>query len=1215
MFLQIFLFELRYRFKRPATYIYFFIFFLIGFLSIGTGSSPATEKVFHNAPWVMANINILFSMLMMLVCSAVMGVPMYRDIEHQTRQYLFSYPITKAGYFWGRFLGSFTIVILIGSSINWGCMAGATVGPAFGWVPPERIGDYGWWNYFQPFFFFSMGNLLLASTIFFSLVAITRNLKVIYSASIMLLIGYLLASFLVRDIEKREIVKLLDPFMLNTFDLETRYFTPSEKNTFLIPFTKTIAYNRIIWISLSILLTALAYYKFSFLKFLSTGIEKVKIAKTNSEVILQDEIKKIQPDFGKGYIKRIWWQLTKIEFFNIIRDNYFRAIFLGGLIFLILDFWIGDSLYSVSERPITIFLMDYKGYDYIVFIFIILLFYSGETIHREKNTRFNIINDAMPVPNSVFFFSKLTSMLGVAFIMVCIPIVAGVLIQTIKGYTNYEFDIYFKEMFLLTYPSFVQMILLSFAVHLIVNNKFGGHGVGLMIWVAMFILRNFAKYDYNLLFYFYTPEYRWSDMNGIGHFAAPQFWFNLYWLFFGALLLTIAFLFFERGIAGGFKERWKVAMQRLKGAPRILITLFFMGWIGTGAFNYYNVSYINSYRTSNEVKKSSADYEKQLKKYEKLPQPKMTNVILFADIFPDERMIKMYSKVSIKNKTNKVIDAIHIQQENLIKYDLKYNGELLNYSNPLILNQPFFSFLKSGKDTVNYRIYKLPRIMQPGDTALLEINSVIAYKGFVNSGFTREILHNGTFYSNVLPSFGYNTDLELLSDEDRKKQGLAKKDDEYPIQSDSIGKNTLLFNDDADFIHFEATVSTVNDQIAVAPGYLQKSWEADGRKYFYYIQDSPIDAFVTIVSARYDVLKDSVILSNGKKINIEIFHHHAHKFNLDRFLASYKDGLEYYSNTYGDFQFRQMRLLEFPRYAGFAQSFPNTVPFAESFGWVADFSKPDAFDYVYYVTAHELAHQWWGHQVVPNKTRGSNLISEALAEYTALLLTERKYGKDNMKRFLKEELDRYLSGRARESKKENTFINCDKAYQWYYKGSLILYGLRDLIGDKPLNDALRAFRDSFALKENPPFPGSDDLYLFIQKNTPDSLKYYLSDTWEKITLYDNRFKEAKAKKTGNNEYEVTIHVSTTKFYADSTGKETVAKMNDYIDIGIFAEESTDKNGRKQTNPLSIKKYRLSKGEKTFSIKVNGKPFKAGIDPYNKLIDRIPDDNTGAVEID
>jgi ABC-2 type transport system permease protein len=307
MFLQIFLFELRYRAKRPATYIYFFLFFLIGFLSMATGSTPASEKVFHNAPWVMASANITFSMLMMLVCSAVMGVPLYRDIEHQTRQYLFSYPITKFGYFWGRFIGSFVVVLVIGSAFNWGSIAGTNIGPLMGWVPAERIGNFGLWNYFQPYFYFAFGNMLLASTIFFSLVAITRNVKVVYSASILLLIGYLLASFLVSDIEKRDLVKLLDPFMFNTFNLETRYFTPVEKNTLLLPITKTIAFNRLIWLGISFLITAIAYYKFSFFQFLSADIEKTKKSSSDEEAPVDKQIKKLQPNFGNGYTKRIWW--------------------------------------------------------------------------------------------------------------------------------------------------------------------------------------------------------------------------------------------------------------------------------------------------------------------------------------------------------------------------------------------------------------------------------------------------------------------------------------------------------------------------------------------------------------------------------------------------------------------------------------------------------------------------------------------------------------------------------------------------------------------------------------------------------------------------------------------------------------------------------------------------------------------------------------------
>ncbi|HSK11873.1 MAG TPA: hypothetical protein VK907_01605, partial [Phnomibacter sp.] len=178
---------------------------------------------------------------------------------------------------------------------------------------------------------------------------------------------------------------------------------------------------------------------------------------------------------------------------------------------------------------------------------------------------------------------------------------------------------------------------------------------------------------------------------------------------------------------------------------------------------------------------------------------------------------------------------------------------------------------------------------------------------------------------------------------------------------------------------------------------------------------------------------------------------------------------------------------------------------------------------------------------------------------------------------------------------------------------MVFYGLRDLIGDHNVNTALREFRDSFALKPEPPYAGSNDLFRFMKKHTPDSAQYFLEDTWLKITLYENKFVKATAKPAGNDAYDVELTVSAKKFYADSTGKETVAPMNDYVNIGIFGAETTNKDGRRQTNPLYLRKHKLTQGEHTIRVRVKGKPATAGIDPYNILIDRIPDDNTGSVE--
>lgn len=1214
MFRHIFLFELRYRLRRPATWLYFLIFFLFAFLSMVSGSTPATEKVMHNAPWTITALNITFTMVMMLVCSAVMGVPLYRDIEHSTRQYLFSFPISKGGYFWGRFWGSFVYVLLIGSSLAWGALLGAVIGKAMEWVPAERIGDYGLGNYFYSYIVYGIPNLFLSSAIFFALVALSRNVKIIYTASITLLIAYLLANFLVQDIEKHDIVKLLDPFALNTFNLSTRYWTPVEKNTLQMIPTGPLLWNRLIWVGLSAALLLFTYRRFSFSSFLQPEREKKKRTKAADEDSSKPAtLPKVSLQFGLGERLAVWRNLARIEFLSIIRDNYFKAILLGAVVFLVIDFWIGDKTYGVSDLPATLLLMDYKNYNYSFFIFIILLFYTGEAVHREKATRFNIINDAMPVSNRNFLLSKLAGLLSIALVLSAIPIVAGVLVQVIKGYFVFDWSIYFTEMFVLTLPGYIQMVLLSFAIHLLMNNKFGGHGVGLLIWIAMYMIRTFVEFDYNLVYYFYTPSYRWSAMNGIGHFLHAQNIFNLNWLLLGSLLMVLSALFYQRGTAGSFKEKWRVARQRFGAGPKITATLLTLGWLGCSAYIYHNISEQNTYLLVKEGRERQVLYEQQLKQYEGKLQPKVTDVYLVSDVYPDARRVEASVTMKIVNKGNEAIDSLHLDAEPSLQYTLVYNGQALPYRSPVVQKKPALRFINRGADTLNYRIYGLPVALQPGDTATMVIQSTTEYKGFPNSGFNREVVYNGTFYSGGFPSFGYNPRRELNSDQYRKKYKLPKKDEELPPHGDPVGVSNLLFNDDADLIHFEAVVSTSPDQIAVVPGYLQRSWEANGRRYFHYIQDAPIQLFFTVVSARYDILRDTAYLPDGSPVNLEIFHHADHTVNIDRFMGAYRDGLDYYSKTYGDFQYRQMRLLEFPRYAGFAQSFPNTVPFSESFGWQANFKDPNDFDYVYFVTAHELAHQWWGHQVVPNYTRGSNLISEALAEYTALLLTERRYGPDNMKRFLKEELDGYLRGRANESKKENVFINCNRPYQWYQKGAMVFYGLRDLIGDANVNTALRAFRDSFALKAAPPYAGSNDLYRFVERYTPDSAKYFLEDTWHKITLYENKAIKATAKDAGNGYYDVSLTIDVNKVYADSSGAESKAPMDDYLNIGIFAEETTNAEGRRLTQPLYLHKHKLTAGKHTLQLRVKGKPVKAGVDPYNILIDRIPDDNVVNVE--
>ncbi|MBC6367740.1 M1 family aminopeptidase [Algoriphagus sp. AK58] len=1213
MFKDIFLFELKYRFSRPATYIYFALLLIVPLLLFGFGNTPASEKVYHNSPIVIANFEILVSLFGILIASAIMGVPIYRDLEHGTGTFLFSYPISKFGYFMGRFWGSFATLLFISLGSLLGIYLGSVLGPLFG-TDAERYGPNELMNYLHPWLTLVLPNLWLAGALFFALIIFTRNIRSIYSGGIVIFIGYLLANFLAQDIENKDLVQLIDPFGLNSFDLQTRYLTPYEQNTFLLSVTGNLLLNRVLWTCVGLAFFIASYYRFSFSYFFQASRKSKKAESTKEESVITGAFRKVLPDFSSSYQWRSLQTLTKIEVQNVLKDIYFRSILLGGMIFLVLDFWIGNTTYSVPILPSTSFLMEYKGYDYNLFVFIIIVFFTGEALHRDRSTGYSIINDTFPVKDGVVIASKFLGMAFVCLVLTSLPIVVGLIVQILKGYFLFDLPVYLIDSYLITFPDYLQMVMLVFAVHLLVNNKFAGHAAAIGIWVVMIVLRSFADYNFNLFFFSYKPGYTWSDMNGLGHFGDALVWFNIYWTSFGIFLVLFFSIFFSRGTEDSWKSRWATAKRRLSLPSTRFGFAFLVLALVTGAYIFQSVVYQNDYRTVEEGKLRQVAYEQQLKKYERIPQPKVTKIKIKADLFPMEREAYFEAEVQLVNKTESAIDSIHFNSSDLSDFKVIYQGDTLPYRFPLNYEPSKFQILGKKQEKHWYQITALPQPMQPGDTLNLLIVSNKKYSGIPNSGYGRDIVYNGTFFSGGIPTMGYDPNNEMNSDEDRKKYGLPPKPEDLPEHRDPYGESTLLFVNDADLISFEAIVSTIPSQIAVAPGYLQREWEENGRRYFHYIQDTPIQAFFTFVSAEYEVLKDKAVLPDGQEVNIEIFHHPTHIYNLDRFLAAYKDGLTYFSETYGNFQFRQMRLLEFPRYAGFAQSFPNTVPFSESFGWVADFKKPDDFDFVYYVTAHELAHQWWGHQITPNYTRGSNLISEALAEFSALILTERRYGKDNMKRFLKEELDNYLRGRATESKKENTFINCNRAYQWYYKGSLILYGLRDLIGAETMDSALFAFNQEFGLKETPPFPGSYDLYRHLEAVTPDSVKYYLEDTWNKITLYDNKAESVTAKKIGEGEYEVTLNLRSQKLYADETGKESNADYQaDYIDVGVFAAEDKDENGRTRVNPLYIQKHKIKPGQSTITVKIKGEPVKAGIDPYNKLIDRIPDDNTISVE--
>ena len=1207
MFYKIFLFEIHNRIRRPAVYLYFSAVLLFTLFAFSTGSLPVGEKEHINSPYLITFWCCGMTMMMMLISSSLMGTALYRDIEYQTKDYYLTYPITKSGYFWGRYLGSFVFMISIALAVPVAIYLSTYIGPFTGQTVPGQYGANRLIYYLYPFLLIAIPNIFFTSSLFFGLVAITRNVKVIYFGGILLFLFYLIALFFLDHTTNTTVIGISDPFGLNGVRFQMNNASTAQHNNSLIAMSGPLAINRFLWPGLGLVVLIVTYLRFNFETFFAGKRDKATIDDAGPRSNKTLKIPAVS--FSGRYNKITLKSLIKLELLNIMRDNYFWIIVGAGSVFLGFVFWLGDNNFGIPDLPRTVSLLGIFADAFPFFIFFIIMFYTGETLQRDRLTRYAFINDSLPPPNWVLNGSKLISLLVIATGLSLVPLVVGVIIQLLKGFTQLNLAAYLTFILVVLLPKLLAATVLCYVLQVIFNNKFAAYAFGVTLWIGMFFLDSTGMFDYHLLLYSYTPKSGISDMDGMGHMVKPILWFNLYWLSAAGLLIIIAALFYNRGVNSSFKERLQLIPERFDGKTKFFVLGLLPLLLAIGGYIYYNISYLNEYLTKTENEDRAIIYEKTLKHFQSLPLPKVTRIKMNVDLFPYEKKEFVRAAVTIINKNTEPIYAMLLDGDELTDYSININGKPMAFTYPLFYSRGFFSWFGPKRDTAGFRVYNFDKPLAPGDSAVLQINSSVIHKGFTNGLYSANLLNNGTFFTGGLPNLGYDDDDEINSPYVRKKAGLRPKEEEEIAQNDPAATSNLKAGKAADLLSLDVTISTADDQVAVTHGDLVKQWKEKGRNCFHYVQNKPgMYVPLGILSARYSDRKDSVML--GHKVNIDIYYDPLHGDNIDRYIRAYKDGLKYYSSVYGNYPFNNIRQVETAPYGPREAATTTLNTYTEFNGWNASFTSPDQFDYLYSNTLRALAQQWWRFQVAPNSTVGSLVIPEGLANYDALVMNEKRYSKANMRPVVLNELWFYLFIRRHMDKKEHPIIKADQWFEWGDKTGVGMYGLKELIGEDSLNNALREFKNAYAFKNNGPFAGANDLYRYLQKHTPDSLQYYLTDTWQKVTLYNNKINSVTVKPTGNkNEYRIDLKVNIEKDWLGNKSEDIPAlNMNDYVDIGVFGQDTKNQDGSMKAHFAYLKRYKFKRGDHELSIIVKGKPKAAAIDPLGYLIDRNPNDN-------
>jgi ABC-2 type transport system permease protein len=1203
MIFSILAFEFSRRLRQISTYVYFVVFFALAFLFVlmSGGAFPTATvdfgtggKVLVTSPFALSAIIMYMSFFGVVITAALAGQATYQDVDSNSTAFFYTAPITKFQYLAGRFLGSLAVQVLIFSSVG----LGAFVGTKMPWLDPARVGPQNFAAYLQPYFTLVIPNLILTSAIFFALAALGRKMLPVYAGSVILLIGYFVANQLSADLTVSKLAAMVDPFGGNAFGHLTQYWTPFQRNSQLIPLTGVLLWNRVLWLGVGALILGLTYVRFSFSYAGAKANSKVQPEPAAEvSIVTLRALPVSHQAFSRGESFRQLASFTRLQFVETVKNVFFAVLVLAGSLFAIFSAYGINAPFTTPVYPVTWRMLELGGGGFAVFILAIVTFYSGELVWRERDAHLNQIMDALPVQRWVLYGSKLAALMLVQVLLAAMVMVCGLIVQIAQSYHHFEFGLYLTSLVGDRLVAFWILCVVALLVHTIVNHKYVGH----FVMVVYFIV-GIALPQMNLENYLYrvgqSPGVTYSDMNGYGPMAKSLIWFHVYWGLGAILLAILTNLLWVRGIETSLRNRLKLAGARLTAATKLGFAVCAILFTGVGSYIYYNTHVLNRYLTTFKIQEERAQYEIKYRQYQKMPQPRLTDVNADVDLYPDQRLVVFRGKEWMENKTDSPIDRIALtiwpEDVDVIPHP-KIDVRQLSFEGgqtPIIQDA-----------ALGFYMFQLAQPLAPHGRVALDFELAYPNPGFVNSNPNGDIVHNGTFISgSYVPFVGYFQDVQMVDDSARRKHGLGKSPGLAKLE-DPAARESSYIAANADWVSFEGTVSTSPDQIAIMPGYLQKEWVQDGRRYFHYKADAPImSGIFSMNSARYASTRD-----HWHDVNLEIYYHPGHEFDLDKMMLGMKSALDYCTTAFGPFQFKQLRIIEFPRYGNFAESFPNTIPFSEGIGFITyvDPKKKDAINLPFFVTAHEVAHQWWGHQVVSANNEGATAIVETLAQYSALMVMRHTYGPESMKKFLRQQLDGYLRGRAQERTEEKPLLRVEpmQGYIHYNKGGQVMYALADYIGEDNVSHALAQLVKDYGFK-GPPYPTALDLENNLRKVTPPEFQYLYEDWFDNITIFDNRAVSATYSALPDGKYQVKIEVESKKYRADGKGQEHLIPVHDLVDIGVL-----DADGKF----LYLQKQKIDQEKQEFTVVVDKVPSDAGVDPLIKLIDRNPDDNVTAVK--
>lgn len=714
----------------------------------------------------------------------------------------------------------------------------------------------------------------------------------------------------------------------------------------------------------------------------------------------------------------------------------------------------------------------------------LLLFYTVESVWRERHTRVAAISLATPVRTGSILLGKAMANSVVGLVVLVFQLVAGAAWIAYQGKVAFSFRPFGLVWGLLLVPTLFLWTAFVMATLSVTRNRYGTYAVAL----GVLIYTGYAQVVGDMNWVGNWPLWsalQWSDISVL-ELDRSALWLNRLTALGLALLFTAltARLYGRRdpdanGIVGRLRPSallrsawWLIPLAAIPATTAaVLWARVDRGFQGKGA------------------EKLTKDYwRKNLSTYLDWPLPDITAVDLAVDLDPDTSRLKVEGSYDLVNHQEKPLRQIPL-------------------TGGLHWESPSWTF--EGKDeTPDVRsglyVFTTKEPIPKGGTARIGFR----FEGTFPKGVTKRgggtnefILPSGvvltSFSTSFAPAVGF---LEGVGIDDENRYESKEYPDNY-----FEGQTEAAFGPRRPF---KTRVKLTGPDRFTYNSVGAKTSEvvADGRATVVWESDQPVN-FYNIVAGNWEVARGD---------GTAVYHHKAHPYNVGAMVESLNAARKYYSEWFRPYPWKELKLSEFPALASYAQGFPTDITFSESIGFLTD-DDPEA-SAAFTITAHESAHQWWGNMIMPGKGPGGNLLSEGTSHFSTALLLEQVRGSRARMEFSRRIEDTY--GKTRSADSERPLVKIDGSRDGdqtvtYDKTGWVLWMLMRQMGRERMLAGIRDFFETY--HDNPDHPVLQDFLAVLRPHAevPEAFDAFTKQWFFEVVVPEFQVKSSTKTREGN----------------------------------------------------------------------------------------------------